>query len=134
MPNEKARGSGNEGLERPGIMGNVGTGSFVYDRVGGMGSEREYILEVGDAVVRREGTETRLIEGCRSCQIAYEEVGSGGNASERIITMTVGEFFFNPDAGKKTRHEMQATETNPNGLVHIRYICCVSSPSSYRCE
>ena len=59
MPsNEKARGSGNEGLERQGIMGNVGTGSFVYDRVGGMGSEREYILEVSEAVVRHEGTET----------------------------------------------------------------------------
>ena len=68
--NEKARGSGNEGLERLGIMGNVGTGSFAYGRVGGMGSEREYILEVGDAVVRREGTETGLTEGCRSCRIA----------------------------------------------------------------
>ena len=63
--NEKARGSGNEGLERLGLMSNVGTGSFVYDRVGGMGSEREYLREVGDAVVRREGTETGLTEGCR---------------------------------------------------------------------
>ena len=63
--NEKARGSGNEGLERLGIMGNVGTDSFVYDRVGGMGSEREYVREVCDAVVRREGTDTGLTEGCR---------------------------------------------------------------------
>ena len=59
--NEKVRGLGNEGLEWLGIMGNVGTG-FAYDRVGGMGSDREYILEVGDAVVRREGTETGLRE------------------------------------------------------------------------
>ena len=59
---EKARGLGNEGQEQLGIMGNLGTGSFVYDRVGGMGSEREYILEVGDALVRREGTETGLRE------------------------------------------------------------------------
>ena len=68
--NEKARGSENEGLERLGIMGNIGTCSFVYDCVGGMGSERECILEVGDVVVRREGTETALTEGCRSRRIA----------------------------------------------------------------
>jgi hypothetical protein len=36
-------------------MGNGGTGGFVDDGVGGTGSERECILEVGDAVVRHEG-------------------------------------------------------------------------------
>lgn len=60
------------------MMGNGGTGGFVDEGVGGMGSERECILEVGDAVVRREGIDG-LREGRRSCGIVYEEVGSGGS-------------------------------------------------------
>ena len=53
-------GSGDAGLERLAIMGNGGTDGFSGDGVGGMGSERECILEVGDVVVRGEGTATRL--------------------------------------------------------------------------
>ena len=48
------------GLERLVIMGNGGTDDFADDGVGGMGSERECILEVGDVVVRGAGTATRL--------------------------------------------------------------------------
>ena len=61
------------------MMGNGGTGGFADDGVGGTGSERECILEVGDVVVRRKGTVTGLIVVRRSRGEVYEEIGSGGS-------------------------------------------------------
>ena len=112
---------GDAGPELLGIMGNGDTGGVVDDRVRGMGSEHDWILEVGD--VRCEGTETGLTEGRRSCRILYEEAGSGGNTLERTATKTVGEIFFDSNSGKKTGHERQSTATNPSAFVHIRRIC-----------
>jgi len=54
--------SGEAGEERLGMMGNGGIGGFVDDGVGGMGSDLECRLEVGD-VARRKGIETGLCTG-----------------------------------------------------------------------
>ena len=58
-------------------MGNGSIGGLVDNSVGGMGSERECMLGVSDAVVRREGTETMLIKEYWSCGEVYGEIGSG---------------------------------------------------------
>jgi hypothetical protein len=50
---------------------------------------------------------------------------------ERTVTVAVGE-FSDPDAGKKTRHERQATATNPNAFAYTPFQnvyaeCCISA-------
>ena len=65
------------GLE--GMKGNKGNGGFDADEVGGVGSERECILDVGDPATRRGDTEVGLLTGeFRSCGDVFKAVGRGG--------------------------------------------------------
>jgi hypothetical protein len=59
--------------------GKGGSRPFDVDGVGGTGSERVCMLEVGDAVTRRGGTEIGFMTGGRgSCGEIDEELGRGG--------------------------------------------------------
>ncbi|KAH8977733.1 hypothetical protein EDB86DRAFT_3249515 [Lactarius hatsudake] len=104
-------GKGNEsqspgsGLEWLGMMGNGGIGGCADHGVGGTGSERERIPEVGDAGVRRRGTETGLIgEGQSGREVCI---------LEKAVIVATRE-FFDSVAGEKAGHEIQASTTNLN--------------------
>ncbi|KAI9437494.1 hypothetical protein H4582DRAFT_2057857 [Lactarius indigo] len=63
---EPSSGSGDARLEWLSTMGNGRIGGFVDSGVGGTGSERDFILEVGDAGARREGIDAELMGEGRS--------------------------------------------------------------------
>jgi len=63
-----------------GTRGNKGTRGFDVDGVGGMGSERECILDVGDPATGRENTELVFMTGrtARGGEEVDAEPGRGG--------------------------------------------------------
>ncbi|KAH9007992.1 hypothetical protein EDB84DRAFT_1447213 [Lactarius hengduanensis] len=129
---EPGPGSGDAGLEWLGMMGNGGIGGFADNGVGGTGSGRVCILEVGDAALRREGTETGLIGEGRSCREATHGYRS---ILEKAVIVATRE-FFDSVAGKKAGHERRVTTTNPNAsripLVRT-YMLSVALPRDHRC-
>lgn len=61
------------------MKGDKGNGGFDADEVGGVGSERECILDVGDPATRRRDTTVGLLTGkFRSRGEVDKAVGRGG--------------------------------------------------------